>query len=88
MSVLPALEAKIRAISPELEDVIAVLQVVFAATGLGGAASTTGLDIARSALAALNAHAAGEITHEQLLAQIAKGHADTAADRAAEDATP
>jgi len=88
MIALTALEAKLRAISPELEDVIAVLRVVQGATGLGGQAAQTGLDIAGAAVQALEDHAAGAITHDQLLAQIAQAHADTAADRAAEDAAP
>lgn len=88
MSALTAIEAKLRSISPELEDVIAVLRVVQGATGLGGPAAQTGLDIAAAALKALEDHASGSITHEQLMAQIAQAHADTAADRASEDAAP
>lgn len=86
MSTLTAIIDKLRSISPELEDVVAVLQVVQSATKIGGAAATTGLAVVASALDALEHSAAGHITHEQLMQQLQQSHEDLRADRAAEDA--
>lgn len=86
MSTLTAIEIKLRAISPDLEAVLAVLQVAQSVTGLGGASAATGLKVLDAALKALEANAAGTVTHEVLMQQLAQAHADLAADRAAEDA--
>jgi hypothetical protein len=86
MSILTTIVSKLRAISPELEDVIAVLQVIQSATTLGGTSASTGLAVVAAALKSLEDHAAGAITHEQLLSQIAQAQQDLAADRQLEDA--
>ncbi len=86
MSTLTAIENKLRAISPDLEAVLSVLQVAQSVTGLGGASAATGLKVLDAALKALEANAAGTLTHEQLVQQLEKAHADLAADRTAEDA--
>lgn len=86
MSTLTAIEHKLRAISPELEAVLSVLQVAQSVTGLGGPAAATGLKILDAALKALESHASGAITHEQLMTELSRAHADMAADRSAEDA--
>jgi hypothetical protein len=86
MSILTTVVDKLRAISPELEDVIAVLQVIQSATKLGGASASTGLAVVAAALQSLEDHVAGIITHEQLLSQIAQAQQDLAADRQVEDA--
>jgi len=86
MSALTAIENKLRAISPELEDVLAVLRVVQSATQLGGSSAATALTVLDAALKALEAGASGAITHEQLMQQLTQAHADLAGDRAAEDA--
>lgn len=86
MSILTTLVDKLRSISPELEDVIAVLQVIQSATKLGGASASTGLAVVAAALRALEDKTAGRLTHQDFLDQIAQAQQDLAADRATEDA--
>ena len=86
MSLLTTLEDKLRAISPELEDVIAVLMVIQQATKLGGASASTGLAVVAAAIKALEQQAAGALTHQDLLDHLAQAQSDLFADRAAEDA--
>lgn len=86
MSNLTAIEDKLRTISPELEDVIAVLQVIQSATKIGGASAATGLAVVEAALKALEGSASGALTHAALLDQLAQAQQDLAADRKAEDA--
>lgn len=85
MSQLTALEAKLRAISPELEAVVSVLQVAQSVTGLGGKSAATGLQVLAAALQALESQAAGAITHQQLLDQLHEAHDTLATNREAED---
>lgn len=86
MSALTATVEKLRSISSRLEDVVAVLQVVESATGIGGSAAATGLAIVRSALHALEESSSGAMTHEELMMQLDQAHALLAAARADEDA--
>src|SRR5690242_13725964 len=86
MSILTNLETKLLSISPELEDVVAGLQVVQSATQLGGSSASTGLAIIAAVLKSLDAKVAGALTHTDFLAQIAQAAADLKADRTAEDA--
>jgi hypothetical protein len=86
MSTLTAITDKLRAISPELEDLVSFLMVVQGATNLGGAAAATGLAVIDGALRALEQTAAGALTPDELMEQFRQAHADLAADRAGEDA--
>lgn len=86
MSTLTTLEAKLLKISPELEAVVAVLQVAQSATGMGGSGAAVGLKILDAALKALDANAQGLVTHADLMGQLHQASADLAAARAGEDA--
>jgi len=89
MSALSSISDKIRAADPKILDaVISFLELVQAATGIGGTTTHAGLEAVGAGLRALDSHAAGAITHDQLIAQIAHAHAQTAADRADQDAAP
>jgi ribosomal protein L12E/L44/L45/RPP1/RPP2 len=86
MSALTNLEAKLLAISPELEAVIAVLQVAQSVTGLGGPSAAVGIKVLDAALKALEKNASGVLTHDELMAQVTEAHGTLAAARATEDA--
>jgi len=86
MSTLTALEGRLLKISPELKDVIAVLEVIQAATKIGGSGAAVALKIAESALDALEKNASGVVTDADLADQVTQAHADLAAARAGEDA--
>jgi hypothetical protein len=85
MSALTTIEAKLLKISPELEAVMAVLQVAQTVTGMGGSGAAVGLKILDSALKALEANAQGLVTHADLMGQLHQAATDLAAARAGED---
>ncbi len=86
MSEITAITERLRSISPDLEDVVAVLQVIQAATKLGGPVAATALAVIDAALRGLESSASGAITHEDLMMQLGKAHEDLQVDRATEDA--
>lgn len=85
MSTFTTLEKKLLDISPDLEAVVSVLQVAQSVTGLGGTAAATGLKVLDGALKALMANAGGELTHEQMMAEIQKAHETLRAERIGDD---
>lgn len=86
MSDLTKIFDKLRGMAPEGEAIIAVLEVAQSVTGLGGAGAAEGLRLLDAALRALEAGSHDAVTHEQILAQVAALHDQSAGDRAKEDA--
>ena len=86
MSNLTKLFDKLRGLAPEGEAIVAVLEVAQSITGLGGAGAAEGLRLLDAALKALESGTHDAVTHEQILAQVAALHDQSAGDRAKEDA--
>lgn len=86
MSKISDLYEELRALSPKIEPVLAVLEVAQAVTGLGGARAAEGLKILETALKSLGDGASGALTHDQVMAQLAAIRLGVAADEAGEDA--
>lgn len=76
----------LRGIRPEADVALEILAVAQSITGIGGPGAATAIKVLRSAFDALDAHAAGSITHEELLQQLERAHAELAVARASEDA--
>lgn len=86
MSALTKYFDKLRGVAPEVEPVLAVLEVMQAVTGVGGPGAAAALKILDSALRSLEAAASGVLTHEDVVAQLRQMGAEVTADRAREDA--
>ncbi|HET9893212.1 MAG TPA: hypothetical protein VFQ42_22230 [Mycobacterium sp.] len=86
MSTLTEYFDKIRALAPEVEPLVAVVEVAQSVTGIGGPGAATALKVLDAALQTLAAGAAGSLTHDQMMAQIAQFHANLRQDQSAEDA--
>lgn len=77
---------KLRGLTPEADVALEVLAVAQSVTGIGGASAATAIKVLKAAFDALGEHEAGHLTHEQLLAGLAKSHEALALARAGEDA--
>lgn len=86
MSALTNITNKLRAISPDLESVITVLEVAQSVTGVGGAGAAEALRMLDAALRTIEAGASGNLTADQVAVQLGQIRASLATDRAQVDA--
>jgi hypothetical protein len=77
---------KLRGLAPEADIALEILAVAQSITGVGGPSAATGIKVLRSAFAALDSHAAGHLTHEELMQHLVQAHEQLASIRAIEDA--